>query len=118
MALTTTEQNKTMQLLGYGGKALQAGSVIYNKILNDRLTDLPTDTESLVRTYLQQVAAIETQMNCAINRLTAVEVQDIKLNPEELSALRRERRKIAREIAAHLDIPYIAKGGGSVGICV
>jgi len=116
--LTSSEQNKIVQLLGYGGKVIQAGSVIYDKVMNDRLHQLPPDTETLVRTYLAQVAAIETQMNVAINRLTAEKVDTITLNRRELEDLRRERKKIAREIAAHVDIPYIGNSGGSVSVCV
>ena len=110
MALTATEQNKVVQLLGYGGKILQSGSVIYNKILNDRLTSLPSDTETVVRAYLTQVATIETQMNAAPCRLVASAIGDIKVNNMELQNLRSERKRIAREIAVHLDIPYQGTG--------
>lgn len=116
MALSPTEQNKVVQLLGYGGKMIQAGSVIYNKILNDRLHQLPLDTETLIRSYLLQVTAIESQMNAAPARLAAKELQDIKMNLEELQMLRSERKKIGREIAAHLDIPYIGTNGANVSV--
>jgi hypothetical protein len=117
VALTTTEQNKIVQLLGYGGKIIQSGSVIYNQILNDRLQNLPTDTETVVRGFLTQVTTIETQMNAAPTRLIAKKVSDIELNNRELEDLRRERKRIAREIAVHLDIPY--QGASSVNVgCV
>ena len=119
MALTSQEQNKVVQLLGYGGKVLQAGSVIYNKILNDRLHQLPPDTEDLVRTYLSSVSTIELQMAQAPARLAASKVQDLEMNHKELQMLRSERKRIAREIAAHLDVPYIGVSGGSnVGVTV
>ncbi len=116
--LTSSEQNKIVQLLGYGGKSIQAGSVIYDKVMNDRLHQLPPDTETLVRSYLAQIAAIESQMNVAIQRLTADKVDDITINKRELEDLRRERKRIAREIANHLDIPYIGVNGVNVGVCV
>lgn len=116
MALTSKEQNKVVQLLGYGGKTIQAGSVIYNKILNDRLHQLPTDTEELVRAYLQQIQAIEAQMFQAPARLAASMIDDIKMNHQELQMLRSERRKIAKEIAAELDIPYVNQSGMNVGM--
>lgn len=118
MALTSAEQNKIVQLLGYGGKILQPGSVIYNKTLNDRLNQLPEDTETWVRESLAQIAVVETQINCAPKRLTAMQVGDIKLNNDELRALVCEKKRIAKDIAVHLDIPYIAKGGSSVSVCV
>lgn len=116
MALSSQEQNKVVQLLGYGGKIVQAGSVIYNKILNDRLSQLPVDTESLVRSYLTQIYALEAQMNAAPARLAAREVDGVKINLEELPMLRKERRKIAREIASVLDIPYQGPGGANVSV--
>jgi hypothetical protein len=110
MALTSQEQNKVIQVLGYGGKTIQAGSVIYNKILNDRLHQLPPDTETLIRVYINQIYAIEGQMNAAPARLAAKKVDNVEMNLDELSMLRKERKKIAREIAAHLDVPYMGIG--------
>ena len=116
MPLTSQEQNKVIQLLGYGGKSIQAGSVIYDKVMNDRLHQLPPDTENLVRSFVNQVYAIETQLYAAPARLAAASVDEIKMNLQELQMLRAERKKIAREIAAHLDIPYMGVGGVNVGV--
>jgi hypothetical protein len=110
VALSPKEQNKIVQMLGYGGKTIQAGSVIYNKILNDRLHSMPPELEELVRCYLNQIWAIETQMFQAPGRLVAKEVQDIKMNLQELQMLRSERKKIAREIADAVDVPYLGAG--------
>lgn len=118
MALSSAEMNKVIQLLGYGGKTIQPTSVIYNKILNDRLIQLPTDTENLVRSYLSTVSTIETQMAAAPTRLIAKKVGDIELNNRELDDLRKERRRISREIAVLLDIPYNGIGGVSVSVVV
>jgi hypothetical protein len=118
MAFTSAQMNKIVQLLGYGSKAIQAGSVIYDRVMNDRLHQLPPDGEALVISYLAQVSAIESQMNVAITRLTAEKVGDITVNKCELEDLRRERKRISREIAEHIDIPYIAKGGANVSVCV
>ncbi len=107
MALTSQQQNKIVQLLGYGGKVIQAGSVIYDKVMNDRLHQLPTDTESLVISYLDNVAAIEIKMSQATARLAAEKVDDITTNLQELQMLRAERKKISKEISQHLDIPYM-----------
>ncbi len=110
MALTSQHQNKIMQLLGYGGKAIQAGSVIYDKVMNDRLHQLPNDTENLVESYLDNVYAIEKKMTAATSRLAAEKVDDITTNLHELQMLRAERKKIAKEISQHLDIPYMGTG--------
>lgn len=118
MAFTGAEKNKIVQLLGYGGKTLQPGSVIYNKILNDRLDSIPGDEESLVRAYLVQVQAIESQMNAAIARFAADSVGDVKMNKSEMEQLRKERKKISREIAVHVDIPYQGISGVNVSVRV
>lgn len=96
MALTSSQQNKIVQLLGYGAKSIQAGSVIYDKVMNDRLHQLPPDAETLIVSYLAQVYAIEAQMNVAINRLSAEKVSDITMNRHELEDLRREKENRAR----------------------
>lgn len=116
MPLTSTQQNKVVQLLGYGGKVLQATSVIYDKVLADRLASLPTDTEALVVALLAQVASLETQISAAPGRLVAAQVDDLKVNMDEIPQLRSERRRVAKEIAVHLDIPFIAAGGQNVNV--
>lgn len=116
MALNPAQQNKIMQLLGYGGKAIQAGSVIYDKIMNDRLHNLPPPLEAVTVDYLSQIDNIETQIKTVPNRLQATEIQDIKINLQELEMLRRERKKLAREMAQHLDIPYQGMGGANLSV--
>lgn len=118
MALTSQQQNKIVQLLGYGGKVIQAGSVIYDKVMNDRLHNLPPDTESLVVSYLASISAIETKIAQAPARLAAKQIDGLTMNLEELSMLRSERKKIAREISAILDIPYVANNGINSSVMV
>jgi hypothetical protein len=118
MALTPKEQSKVVQILGYGGKSIQVGSVIYDKIMNDRLAHLTPDGEELVREYIGKILRIEKHMDAAVCRLSASEVNDIKLNSDELPQLRSERRKIAREVANFLDIPFQMVGGVNVSVRV
>ncbi len=86
--------------------------------MNDRLHQLQPGAEAIVIQDLTQIAAIECQMNVAITRLTAEKVSDITLNRRELEDLRRERKRIAREIADLVDIPYIGRGGNNISVCV
>lgn len=114
--LTPKEQSKVVQILGYGGKAIQVGSVIYNKIMNDRLNRLPPETEDIVRDFLDQIATIECQMKAAPARLAATKVADIETNHHELTMLRAERRRIGREMAQLLDLPFLLAGGANVSV--
>lgn len=118
MALTGSQMIKIVQLLGYGAKSIQAGSVIYDKVMNDRLHNLPPESETLIVSYLTSVHAIECQMAQAPARLAAEKVSDITMNRRELEDLRRERKRIAREIAELVDIPYIGIGGVNVSVVV
>lgn len=116
MALTPKEQSKIIQLLGYGGKTIQVGSVIYNKILNDRLNQLTPDMEEILRAFLASITSLECRIAAAPGRLAAAQVDGIKMNMDELPQLRIERRKISKEIAEYLDIPFIKPGGTNVSV--
>lgn len=117
MALSSTEQNKIVQLLGYPGIVLDSTSVAYDKIFSDRLTTIGTDTENLVRNYyLSQIDALETQMSAAPTRLISSQVGDIRINLEELEGLRKERKKLAKEMGVLLMIPYRGANGPNVGV--
>ncbi len=115
--LTPAQQSKIVQILGYGAKSIQVGSVIYNKIMNDRLNRITPDGEVIVCAYLAQIAVIETQMNAAPARLAATKISDIEVNHRELNMLRAERRRIGREMADFLDIPFVARGGSQMAVC-
>jgi hypothetical protein len=116
--LSSAEQVKVVQLLGYGAKVVQAGSVIYDKVMNDRLASMLPEEETLTRQYLAQIAVLEGIINAAPARLAASAIDGLKMNHEEIGQLRSERRKQAKELATVLDIPYIMPGGRNVGLTV
>lgn len=110
MPLSAAEQTKVVQLLGYAGKSIQAGSVVYDKVMNDRLHNLPPESEEIVRNYLGRIIKIEKIMEDAPLRLSTTKVDNLELNHRELEMLRAERKKISREIADLVDIPYQGRG--------
>lgn len=114
MALTAAQKNKILQLLNYPGKSLDSGTVLYDKILSDRLASLSVDTEALVVSILAGVATVETQIAAAPSRFISEQVGDIKLNDREIEKLRKERKILAREIGQLLDIPM--RGGGGISV--
>jgi hypothetical protein len=115
MALTTAQKAKIIQVLGYPAKSLDPDSVLYDKVLSDRLEDIPSDSETLAVSYLTSIAAIETQILAAPARFIAEQVGDIKLNTAEIEKLRKERKTLAKELGALLDVPYIGKSN-SIGV--
>lgn len=118
MPLTNAQKNKVLQLLGYPGKSLDVGSVLYDKVLSDRLDSLSADTESLVVSLLGNITTLETQISAAPARFIAEGVGDIKLNKEEIEKLRKERKIVAREIGVVLDIPMRSGGGVNIPVIV
>lgn len=115
MALTAAQKSKVLQLLGYPGGSIDTASVLYDKILSDRLVVITADTESLVVDQLANILTLETQMSEAPARFIAEQVGDIRLNTNEIEKLRKERKMVSREIGRLLDIPFL---GGNSGICV
>lgn len=116
MALTSAQKAKVLQLLGYPGGSIDSTSVLYDKILTDRLTLITADTETLVVGYLTSIAALETQISQAPARAISLQVGDIRINPDELAKLRTERKIQAREMSDLLNIPK--RGGGGISVVV
>lgn len=117
MPLTATQKTKIIQLLGYPGKSLIPGSILYDKILADRLDNLNAEIENLVSSMLGKITVIETQMGEAPARNIVKKVGDIELNTGEMTDLRSERKRYLKELGLLLDIPYIGGGGVNVSIC-
>lgn len=106
MALSAAQKNKILQILGYPGKSLDSGTVLYDKVLVDRLDSLSAATESLVKSLLDKISAIETKMDKATCRMSTKELGDIVLNSDnEMKLLRKERKTISKEISYLLDVP-------------
>lgn len=118
MALTTAQKAKIVQVLGYPGKILDSASVLYDKVLADRLLNVPADAEEITATYLTSIETIETQIAAAPARFIATKVGDIELNEREIEKLRKERKIIAKELGRLLDVPYVGGGGMMVGVVV
>lgn len=116
MALSLAQKNKILQLLGYPGKSLDVDSVLYDKVLSDRLVSLTSETQSLVVTYLENIDVIETQIAAAPKRFIATKVGDIELNDREIEKLRKERKLQTRELGVMLDIPMLSGGSGMISV--
>ena len=118
MALTNGQKNKILYWLGYPGKSLDVGSVLYDKVLSDRLVSLNADTEALVKVLMDKIAALDEKMEQAQCRMATESVGDIKLNSNnEIHLLKGERKRLIKELSVHLDIPYRGSSNQSQVVC-
>lgn len=114
MALTATEKHGVVKLLGLPGSVLTTTSPSYSSIVAGRLTNLDTDTEASVRDYLTRIATLDLALDAARSRAAAKSIGDIVLNENEIPMLRADRRRLIRELAGLLDLPYWGTPGTSV----
>jgi len=112
MALTSAEKCRVVTLLGWPAKSVQPGSVLFNSIIDDRLKNLNVETEAKIRKFLSRVDKLDERLDCALDRIGAERVGDIKLNRDEMPTLRSERQRILRELAETTDI--VKKSGGNL----
>jgi hypothetical protein len=118
MALTDAQKNDVVRLLGWPGKVLVITSTNYNSQVISRLTNLTDEIESDVGTLLERVEGLDMKLDAALGRAMAIKVGDIELNPEEMNILRRERKRVIRELSELLDIPIVSSSAVNVGVCV
>lgn len=119
MALTDQEKLDIIFQLGWPGETLTVDSTSYSKIISDRVTDLSAPIELRVRGLLARVAKVDVALESAVCRLSAKEVGDIVLRDDELYQLRREKKRLLRELSDLLDIPIMRQGdGGGISVCV
>lgn len=119
MALTDQEKTDIIFQLGWPGDTIIQGSTGYNNTITDRVNDLSAPIELRVRGLLARVFKVDAALEAAICRLSAKEVGDIVLRDDELYQLRREKKRILRELSDLLDIPIMRQGdGGGISVCV
>lgn len=116
MALSVAEKHKVVFYLGWSGLTLVSNSTQYNSVINDRLRNLNDEIERIVRGLIARLEAIDAKLDSALCRLTASEVQDIVLNKDEIPMLKKERKRLLRELSDHLDIPVTKSSGTNVGV--
>lgn len=117
MAFTETEKVKILRYIGWPPTTIVSTSLDYSKIVSDRLTNASTVTQGLVRELLDRVEKLDLKLDTAISRAGVKQIDDITLRDNEIEILRKERRKIFREIALLVNIRMI--GGSMMGtVCV
>jgi hypothetical protein len=116
MALTATQQQQVIKFLGWTGKTLIPESTHYNSYIFDRLQNLNPDIEAQSIEILGWLLAIDAKLFAALDRMSAREVGDIKINERESDLLRKERWRRIRELSDLLDIVVVKQSGGSINV--
>lgn len=118
MALQDKEKEAVIFYLGWPAKTLVVDSTHYSKIISDRLTNLAEVTEKKVKAILAKLEGLDTNLEEAQCRLTAVKVADVQMDTRtEIEMLRSERRRCIRELGKYLDIPNY-HGGNLGNVCI
>ena len=116
--LSDKEKNDIIFYLGWPGKTLDEGSQLYSTIVNDRLINNSDSSLSITRSLLKRLKLIDQKLECALDRLSAKQVDTITLNPEEIRSLKSERTRNLRELSTLLDIAIVKPSGTNVGVIV
>jgi len=116
MALSETEKTDIVFFLGWPAKTLDEKSQIFNSIVDDRLKGLSSAAEARVRKLLSKLKGLDEKLDCAHDRLSASQIDDIKLNKDEVRVLKSERMRCTRELADLLDIKMRKSGGVNVSV--
>lgn len=119
MALTSDEKHDIVRVLGYPGAVLIQTSPAYSNIVASRLDNLNSAIETQARALLTRITKLDARLDGALDRVGASRVADIVMNPHEMSMLRGERKRVAREISELLDISRMNECSDSmIGIYV
>lgn len=102
--------------LGWPGKTILAGSTHYNSVVFSRLINLNTPIVNQANALVVRIKAIDTILIASMVRASTLELEDIKLNPEERLLLRKERMKIIGELSDLLDIDIQKSGGSNIAM--
>jgi hypothetical protein len=87
-------------------------------VVDDRVSALNTDIESIVKGLLVRLEAMDKALDEAKCRLAASSVDNIEMNPREVEMLKKERMRLIRELSDHLDIPIMKSSGSNVTVVV
>ena len=117
MALTATQRTKVVFELGYAGNVLVNTSVNYNSIIDDRLTHIDSETETLVVALLAELATAKAKYTTAINKGSVNRIGDIELDTDKtVSVITQEYNRIRKQISSLLDIPINGRASNMISV--
>ena len=102
MALTDTQKQKILRYVGWPDIFIRENRRFYSSTIDKRFQNLTPEAEADAIELLNRCLEIDAQLAKATSRLTVNSVGNIRLNREEISMLRSERRRIVNEIQTSL----------------
>ena len=98
MALTAVQKQKILRYIGWPDIFIQENRRFYSSTIDKRLQDITPEAEADAIELLNRCLDIDQRLGKSVSRLVATSVGNIRLNREEISALRAERRRIISEM--------------------
>ena len=120
MALTEAQKNKALEYLGFPLKVLDPTSEFYSPIIISRLTNLATDSETIIADIIAKLDDVYVKIVDSQTRMLALGVSDIKLHPEEFKLLQRARAFWVRKLSQTTSLPVAeaSESGGMSGVLI
>lgn len=120
MALLLKEKTQIIFYLGYPAKTILASTTHFNSIINKRLENLDDDSEKEIKLLMTGIRNVRAKLIDSQDIMKAEKVGDISINNDENLLLRKDFKRLCRELGAILDIPCISAGGlgSTVKVCL
>lgn len=98
MALNATQKEKILRYIGWPDIFIQENKRFYSATIDTRLNQVSPEAEADAIQLLNRCLDIDNQLSKATSRLTVSSVGNIRLNREEITMLRAERRRLVEEM--------------------
>ena len=121
MAFTDTEKYKIVRFLGWPANTLVIGTLSYSKIFSDRLLSIAAEAEAEARSIVERIGDLDDALTTSVNQAGIKKIDDIEFfgaadGGTKLDELRKERRRLIRELGSLLDIAVMG-GSGMGNVC-
>lgn len=119
--LTEETKYKVIIELCYPGTVLDPASVNFNSIVRDRLTIDNQYIEEEVKSILDKIALIKTQLETSPTKSNVKRIGDIELDTGiGHSLIKKEYNRLLSNLSTLLDLPCLCKTGSNrnVSVCL
>lgn len=119
MALTTSQKNKILRILGYPYGTIDPASLDFSNIIKRKLDRVAMDSQVEVERILQWIDDLDEKRGQAIQQAGVKKIDDIEFTGDHHVVLMKEKNRYVRELSSLLGIYAPALQGSLVGgVCV